>query len=52
MNVAKSYDVQIESKLQAMTSIIEPIIIVVMGAVVAGIVFSILLPMLQMSSSV
>lgn len=52
MNVAKSYDVQIESKLQAMTSIIEPIIIVVMGAVVAGIVFAILLPMLQMSSSV
>ena len=52
LNVAKSYDVQIESKLQAMTSIIEPIIIVVMGAVVAGIVFAILLPMLQMSSSV
>ncbi len=52
MNVAKSYDVQIESKLQAMTSIIEPIIIVVMGVVVACIVFAILLPMLQMSSSV
>ena len=52
MNVAASYDVQVEAKLRAMTSILEPIIIVVMGVVVACIVFAILMPMLQMSSAV
>ena len=52
MNVAKSYDVQVDARLRAMTSILEPIIIVVMGVVVACIVFAILMPMLQMSSAI
>ncbi len=51
-NVSTSYDVQIEAKLRAMTSLIEPLIIVIMGGVVASIVFAILMPMLQMSASI
>ena len=48
--VAKSYEVQVNARLQAATSILEPIMIVVMGVVVAFIVFSILMPMMQISS--
>jgi general secretion pathway protein F len=51
-NVAKSYEVQIDSRLRAMTSLLEPLIIVVMGIVVASIVFAILMPILQMSSAI
>jgi general secretion pathway protein F len=49
-NIAQSYEVEIDARLRAMTSVIEPILLVGMGVVVAFIVFSILLPMLQMSS--
>lgn len=49
-NIAESYEVQVDARLRAMTSILEPIMIVLMGLVVAFIVFSILLPMLQISS--
>ena len=48
-NIAKSYEVQIDARLQAMTSLLEPILLVVMGVIVSFIVFSILLPMLQLS---
>lgn len=49
-NVAHSYDVQVDSRLRAMTSVLEPLMLVFMGVVVAFIVFSILLPMMQISS--
>lgn len=49
-NIARSYEVQIDSRLRAMTSLLEPLLLVFMGVVVAFIVFSILLPMLQISS--
>ena len=49
-NVARSYEVQVDARLRAMTSILEPVLLVFMGVVVAFIVFSILLPMLQISS--
>lgn len=48
--IADAYDSQVEARVTALTSILEPLIIVVMGGVVAFIVFSIMLPMLQMSS--
>lgn len=48
--IAHSYEVQVDARLRGMTSIIEPIMIVFMGVIVAFIVFSILLPMLQISS--
>lgn len=49
-NVARSYEVQVDARLQAMTSMLEPLLIVFMGLIVAGIVLSILVPMLQISS--
>ena len=49
-NVARSYDVQVDARLRAMTSLLEPLLLVFMGAIVAMIVFAVLLPMLQMSS--
>jgi general secretion pathway protein F len=49
-NVARSYEVQVDARLRGMTSILEPVLLVFMGVVVAFIVFSVLLPMLQISS--
>ena len=48
-NVARSYEVQVNARLQAMTSILEPVLLVFLGVVVAFIVFSIMLPMLQLA---
>ena len=48
-HVSKNYDVQVESRLQALTSLLEPLMIIVMGIVVAFIVLSILLPILQIN---
>lgn len=49
-NVARSYEVQVDSRLRALTSLLEPLLLVAMGVVVAFIVFAILLPMLQLTS--
>jgi general secretion pathway protein F len=49
-NIARSYEVQVDARLRAMTSLLEPLLLVFMGVIVAFIVFSILLPMLQISS--
>jgi general secretion pathway protein F len=49
-NVARSYEVQVDARLRAMTSLLEPLLLVVMGVVVAFIVFSIMLPMMEISS--
>lgn len=49
-NIARSYEVQVDARLRAMTSILEPLLIVVMGVVVAFIVFSVLMPMMEISS--
>ena len=49
-NVARSYDVQVDARLRAMTSLLEPLLLVFMGIIVAVIVFAVLLPMLEMSS--
>jgi general secretion pathway protein F len=48
--IADAYDAQVEARVMALTSILEPVMIVGMGCVVAFIVFSIMLPMLQISS--
>jgi len=49
-NVARSYEVQVDARLRAMTSVLEPVMIIFMGLVVMFIVMSILVPMLQISS--
>lgn len=51
-HVAGNYDFQVEQKVEKLTTLIEPVMIVGMGAAVAFIVFSILLPILQLSQHV
>jgi general secretion pathway protein F len=51
-NVSESYSQQVETRIQALTSLLEPIMIVVMGGVVAFIVFAIMLPILQLNEGV
>ncbi|WP_394821119.1 type II secretion system F family protein [Pendulispora albinea] len=51
-NVARAYDTQVETRVQAMTSLLEPLIIVFMGGGVGFIAFSILMPLIQMNDFV
>jgi general secretion pathway protein F len=50
LNVANAYDAQVETRMSALTSLLEPLMIVVLGGVVAFVVMSILLPILQMNT--
>ena len=47
--VADNYDRQVDNTIGALTSLLEPLMIVVMAAMVAFIVLSVMLPMLQLS---
>lgn len=51
-NVAESYENQVDTRVNALTSILEPIMIVGMGIIVAFLVAAILLPMMQLTSAV
>jgi general secretion pathway protein F len=51
-NVARAYDTQVETRVQALTSLLEPIMIVVMGGAVGFIAFAILMPLIQMNDFV
>ena len=48
--VADSYDTQVDNILGALTSLLEPLMILVMGGVVTVVALSILLPMLNLTS--
>lgn len=48
-NVADSYEIQVDSKVMQLTSVMEPVVIVIMGISVAFLVFAILMPMMQMN---
>src|SRR5208337_500737 len=48
-NVARAYDTQVETRVQALTSLLEPLIMIVMGGAFGFIAFSILLPLVQMN---
>ena len=50
--VADTYDGQVETALSALTSLLEPVMILVMAGVVSFIVMSIMLPILQMNQLV
>jgi general secretion pathway protein F len=49
-NVADAYEDQVETTITALTSLLEPAMIVGMGAVVGFIVFSVLMPILQINN--
>ena len=51
-NVARAYEAQVETRVQAMTSLLEPLIIVLMGSGVGFIAFSIMMPLIQMNDFV
>lgn len=50
--VADMYDSQVDSTLSALTSLLEPVMILVMGAVMGFMVFAILLPVLNLTSTI
>ena len=52
LNVAQSYESQVDVRVGALTSLLEPIMIVAMGGVIAFVAFSILMPILQMNSAI
>jgi general secretion pathway protein F len=51
-NVADAYDADTETQLARMTALLEPLMIVVMGGTVAFIVFSILMPIMDMNPTI
>jgi general secretion pathway protein F len=51
-NVSRAYEAEVETKLAAVTSLLEPVMIVVMGGAVDFIVISIMMPLMQMNNIV
>lgn len=51
-NTSEFYDEVIEAKLSRLVALIEPVILVVLGAVIAGLLYAFYLPILQLSSRV
>jgi general secretion pathway protein F len=51
-NVATAYEVQVENRITAMTALLEPLIIVIMGIMVGSIAFSIIMPILKINQLV
>jgi general secretion pathway protein F len=51
-HVAEAYDSQVEARIAAMTSLLEPLIIVVMGGTSGSIAFAILMPLMQINEFV
>lgn len=49
-SVSDAYDTEVETRVQILTSLLEPMMIVVMGGAVGFIAISILMPLIQMSS--
>jgi len=52
LNVADSYETQVSVRVGALTALMEPLIIVAMGVAVAFVAFSILMPILQLNTSI
>jgi len=51
-NVARAYDTQIDTRVQALTSLLEPLMMIFMGGAVGFIAISILMPLVQMNDFV
>ncbi len=50
-NVAQAYNQQVDMRIQALTTLLEPLMIVLMGIGVAIIVFAVMLPILQLNQT-
>ena len=51
-NISESYELEVEATINSVTSLLEPLIILIMGVVVGLIVLSILLPIFEMNQLV
>jgi general secretion pathway protein F len=51
-NVAIAYDQQVETRVQTMTALLEPMMIVIMGGISGSIAFAILMPLMQINEFV
>jgi general secretion pathway protein F len=51
-HVAVAYESQVDARLATLTSLLEPIMIVVMGVIAGSIAMSILLPLMQINEFV
>ena len=51
-NVAEAYDALVDTKIATLTSLLEPLMIVLMGAGAGGIAAAILMPLIQMNEFV
>ncbi len=49
-NVAETYEEQVNTRIEAMTSLLEPIMIVGMGGAIGFIVLSVFMPLMDMSN--
>jgi general secretion pathway protein F len=50
--IADIYDLQVETSVSTLTSLLEPVMILLIGAVIAFIVFAILLPIFDLTSTI
>ncbi|OQX68901.1 MAG: type II secretion system protein GspF [Sorangiineae bacterium NIC37A_2] len=51
-NVSRAYEADVETRIGALTSVLEPMMILLMGGAVGFIVFAIMMPLLQMNDMV
>lgn len=51
-NVSKAYEADVETKVTTLTSLLEPLVIVIMGGMVGFIAMAILMPLVQMNNMV
>jgi general secretion pathway protein F len=51
-NVSRSYEADVETRVTALTSLLEPLIIVVLGGMVGFVAMAILMPLIQMNQLV
>jgi type II secretory pathway component PulF len=50
LQVSDAYDFQVKTSISGLTSLLEPLMIIVMGCVIGIIVFAIMIPMFELSS--
>jgi len=52
VSVADSYETQVNVRIGALTALLEPLLIVAMGGIIAFVAFSILMPILQINTAI
>ncbi len=51
LTVASTYDIEVDTTLKSMVSLIEPLIIITVGGMIGFIIFSMLLPIFSINMS-